>query len=151
MTQRAHNSSQLLAASPATRVVARNRRAGFTLIEVLVTLLLIGIVLPAMMHGITLAMHAGDAARHRNDATQLAKSQLAQLVSGTQWASTTNLSGDFSPDWPGYQWKATVQPWDQDTTGMSIQQIDLTVSWQERGGTESLTLTTLAYQRSQTQ
>jgi hypothetical protein len=98
-----------------------------------------------MMHGITLAMHAGD------DAIQLAKSELAQLVSGTQWSTSTNLSGDFSPDWPGYQWKATVQAWDQDTSGMGIQQIDLTVTWQERGGTESLALTTLAYQRSQTQ
>jgi prepilin-type N-terminal cleavage/methylation domain-containing protein len=129
----------------------RNRLTGFTLIEVLVTLLLIGIVLPAMMHGITLAMAAGDGARHRNDAAQLAKSQLAQLVAGMQWASTTNLSGDFSPDWPGYQWKATVQPWDQDTSGMGIQEIDLTVSWQERGRAETLTVSTLAYQRGQTQ
>ncbi|MGD0464132.1 MAG: prepilin-type N-terminal cleavage/methylation domain-containing protein [Tepidisphaeraceae bacterium] len=125
--------------------------AGFTLIEVLVTLLLIGIVLPAMMHGVTLAMAAGDGARHRNDATQLGKSQLAQIVAGTQWNNTPNLSGDFSPDWPGYQWKAAVQPWNQDTSGMGIQQIDLTVSWQERGRTETLTLTTLAYQRGQTQ
>jgi general secretion pathway protein I len=129
----------------------RNRPAGFTLIEVLVTLLLIGIVLPAMMHGITLAMAAGDGALHRNDAAQLAKSQLAQLVAGTQWSNTTNLSGDFSPNWPGYQWKATVQPWDQDTSGMGIQQIDLTVSWQERGRAETLTVSTLAYQRGQTQ
>jgi prepilin-type N-terminal cleavage/methylation domain-containing protein len=129
----------------------RAGRTGFTLVEVLVTLLLIGIVLPAIMHGITLAMAAGDAARHRNDAAQLAKSQLAQLVAGTQWANTTNLSGDFSPDWPGYQWKAVVQPWNQDTSGMGIQQIDLTVNWQERGRGESLTLTTLAYQRGQTQ
>jgi prepilin-type N-terminal cleavage/methylation domain-containing protein len=129
----------------------RIRAAGFTLVEVLVTLLLIGIVLPAIMHGVTLAMAAGDGARHRNDATQLAKSQLAQLVAGTQWSNTSNLSGDFSPDWPGYQWKAVVQPWDQDTSGMGIQQIDLTVSWQERGRTETLVLSTLAYQREQTQ
>ncbi|HEY1922425.1 MAG TPA: prepilin-type N-terminal cleavage/methylation domain-containing protein [Tepidisphaeraceae bacterium] len=129
----------------------RNKRTGFTLIEVLVTLLLIGIVLPTTMHGVTLAMHAGDAARHRNDAVQLAKSELTQIVTGTQWSSTANLSGDFSPDWPGYQWKATVTPWDQDTSGMGLQQIDLTVTWQEQGGPESLTLSTLAYQRSQTQ
>jgi hypothetical protein len=96
-------------------------------------------------------MHAGDAARHRNDAIQLAKSQLVQIVAEIQSATATNLSGDFSPDWPGYQWKATVQPWNQDTSGMGIQEIDLTVSWQERGGAETLTLTSLAYQRTQTQ
>ncbi|HEX4053970.1 MAG TPA: prepilin-type N-terminal cleavage/methylation domain-containing protein [Tepidisphaeraceae bacterium] len=125
-------------------------RRGFTLIEVLVTLVLIGIVLPAIMHGVTVAMAAGDSARHRNEATELAKSELAQIIAGSQWSNATNLSGDFSPDWPGYQWKATVYPWDQDTSGMGIQQIDLTVTWQERGHPESLTLTTLAYPRGQT-
>jgi prepilin-type N-terminal cleavage/methylation domain-containing protein len=124
-------------------------KRGFTLIEVLVTLLLIGIVLPAIMHGVTLAMAAGDSARHRNEATELASSQLAQIVAGSQWVNATSLSGDFSPDWPGYQWTATVQPWDQDTSGMGINQIDLTVTWQERGQQQSLTLTTLAYPRGQ--
>jgi prepilin-type N-terminal cleavage/methylation domain-containing protein len=147
-----HHAKSLLAASPraGTRVRVFPKQ-GFTLIEVLVTLLLIGIVLPAMMHGVTLAMSAADAARHRNDATQLARSQLTQLVAGSQWSNSNNLSGDFSPDWPGYQWKATVQPWDQDTSGMSIQQIDLTITWQDNGRPQSLTLTTLAYQRGQTQ
>jgi prepilin-type N-terminal cleavage/methylation domain-containing protein len=134
----------------AGRAMKRIHRRGFTLIEVLVTLLLIGIVLPAIMHGITLAMVAGDAARHRSDAAQLAISEMAQLVAGTQWSNTTNLSGNFSPDWPTYSWKATVQPWDQDTSGMGIQQIDLTVNWLERGREESLTLTTLAYVKGQT-
>ncbi len=114
------------------------------------TLVLIGIVLPAIMHGVTLAMAAGDAARHRNEATELAQSELAQIVAGSQWSNASNLAGDFSPDWPGYQWKATVQPWDQDTSGMGIQQINLTVSWQERGQPRSLTLTTLVYPRGQT-
>jgi prepilin-type N-terminal cleavage/methylation domain-containing protein len=125
------------------------KRNGFTLIEVLVTLLLIGIVLPAIMHGVTLAMAAGDAARHRNEATELAKSQLAQIIAGSQWVNSTSLAGNFAPDWPGYQWTATAEPWDQDTSGMGIEQIDLTVTWQEHGQRQSLKLSTLAYPRGQ--
>jgi prepilin-type N-terminal cleavage/methylation domain-containing protein len=132
-----------------TRKTIRCNHHGFTLIEVIVTLLLIGIVMPAIMHAITLSTLAGSAAQHRNEATELAKSQLALIIAGTQWQNTNNLSGDFSPDWPNYHWQAAVEPWNLDTSGMGIQQIDLTVSWTERGHQESLTLTTLAYLRGQ--
>jgi prepilin-type N-terminal cleavage/methylation domain-containing protein len=124
-------------------------RAGFTLVEVLVTLLLIGIALPAIMHGITSAQIAGASAKRYNEATELAKSQLAQILAGSQWNSNASLSGDFSPNFPDYQWKATVAPWDLDTSGMGINQIDLTVSWQDRGRPASLTLTSLAYLRGE--
>ena len=127
----------------------RGRSRGFTLIEVLVTLLLIGIVIPAIMHAITAAMTAGASAHNRNDAAQLAKSQMALLLAGTQWQTSTSLSGDFSPDWPQYHWQAEVQPWNQDTSGMGIEQIDLTISWMDRGRTESMLLTSLAYPRIQ--
>jgi general secretion pathway protein I len=117
---------------------------GFTLIEVLATLLLIAIVLPAVMRGMTLATEAGSAARWRTDAAGLAQSKLAEIVATDQWQQG-NLSGDFSPDWPNYQWQATVQSWPGDTSGAGIQQIDLTITWTERNRPESLTLSTLAY------
>jgi prepilin-type N-terminal cleavage/methylation domain-containing protein len=127
----------------------RRMNRGFTLIEVLVTLLLIGIVIPAIMHAITAAMTAGSAARNRNDAAQLAKSQMSLLLAGTRWQTSTSLSGDFSPDWPQYHWQAEIQPWNQDTSGMGIEQINLTISWADRGRTESMLLTSLAYPRLQ--
>jgi general secretion pathway protein I len=116
---------------------------GFTLIEVLATLLLLAIVLPAVMRGITLATEAGSTARWRTNAAELARSKLAELVATHQWQQGT-LSGDFSPDWPAYQWQASVQSWPGDTSA-GLQQIDLTVTWTERNHPEALTLTTLAY------
>jgi prepilin-type N-terminal cleavage/methylation domain-containing protein len=124
------------------------RRSGFTLIEVLVTLLLIGIVIPALMHVMTVAGTAGRDAADRNQAIELARSELAVIVAGTQWQNSNNLSGDFAPDWPNYSWKATVQPWNLDTSGMGINEIDLTVSWMQRGRETELTLSTLAYPRT---
>jgi prepilin-type N-terminal cleavage/methylation domain-containing protein len=134
-----------------SRRTGREGKRGFTLIEVLVTLLLIGMVIPALMHVISAAGAAGRDAADRNQAAELAKSQLAQVLAQTQLQtnSNNNLSGDFSPDFPQYQWSATVQPWTQDTSGMGINEIDLKVTWKGRRAEQSVELSTLAYQRTQ--
>jgi prepilin-type N-terminal cleavage/methylation domain-containing protein len=126
-----------------------NRR-GFTLIEVLATLMLMAIVLPSVMKGITLAGAAADMARHRTEAAGLAQSQMAQILAAQTWENG-DQSGDFAPDWPDYHWQSTVVPWTGDSTGAGLQQIDLTVTWTSRSKQNSVTLTALAYQRTQQQ
>ncbi|HUB25994.1 MAG TPA: type II secretion system protein [Tepidisphaeraceae bacterium] len=121
---------------------------GFTLIEVLATLMLLAIVLPTIMRGITLAQQAADSSRHRTEAAGLAQMELDQIVAAQSW-QTGDQSGDFSPDWPNYTWKSTVVPWPGDTTGAGIDEIDLTVNWNWTGKQESVVLSTLAYPRSQ--
>lgn len=116
---------------------------GFTLIEVLATLLLMAIVLPAVMRGLTLATSAGSMAKWRTQAAGLAQSKLAELIATNQWQQSA-LSGDFAPDHPDFNWQATAQSWEGDTSGIGIQRIDLTVTWTERGRPQSLTLSTLA-------
>jgi prepilin-type N-terminal cleavage/methylation domain-containing protein len=122
---------------------------GFTLIEILVTLLLIGIVIPAIMHAITAAAEAGNAARHRNDADDLAKSQMAYLILAVSQGQNPILSADAALDGSQYHWQASVQPWNQDTTTLGIQEIDLTVSWADRGRLQSIVLSSLAYNHEQ--
>jgi prepilin-type N-terminal cleavage/methylation domain-containing protein len=124
------------------------RRGGFTLVEVLVTLMFLAICLPAIMGGISLATKVGAQTVHRTDAAQLAQSKLSEIISSDEWESG-NLSGDFGADWPNYHWQADVQPWAADTTSAGIQQIDLNVYWTDQGRQQSVTLTTLAYARSQ--
>jgi general secretion pathway protein I len=126
----------------------RSHPAGFTLVEVLAAMLLIAIVLPAVMQGITLATKAGSTARARTEAAGLGQSKLAELVATGQWQDGS-LAGDFSPDWPAYRWEATTQAWSQDTAGAGLQEIDLRVIWMARGQEESVTLSTLVYARSQ--
>jgi prepilin-type N-terminal cleavage/methylation domain-containing protein len=123
-------------------------RRGFTLVEVLATLLLIAIVLPAVMRGIVLASAAADAAKHRTVAQSLAQSKLADIISSGDWQSSSTLSGDFSPDAPDYKWGATIADWAQDTQGVGLEEIDITVSWNERGASKSLTISSLAYPRA---
>lgn len=127
----------------------RSRRA-FTLVEVLATLMLMAIVLPSVMKGITLATAAADMARHRTEAAGLAQSELAQILASQSWTNGEQ-TGTFAPDWPDYSWSTTVGSWAGDSTGAGLQEIDLKVTWTSHSRQESITLSALAYQRTQTQ
>lgn len=115
-------------------------RRGLTLIEVLATMLLMVIVLPVIMHGISLATTAASTSRHRNEATTLAESKLSELLATGSWQSG-NLAGDFNPDWPDYQWTAQVQNW----TEPDVQELDVNVMWTARNEQQTLTLSALVY------
>jgi general secretion pathway protein I len=125
-------------------LIGSRRHRGFTLVEVLAATLLIAIVLPSIMEGVSVATRAATTARYRNEATTLAQEKLSEVLA-TNASQTGNLSGDFSPDWPRYQWNATVQAWTGDLTGAGLQEIDVTVSWLDRGRQDSITLSTITY------
>ncbi len=127
------------------------RRRGFTLIEVLVTLVFLAIVLPALMRGIGMTTQTADRAKKRTNATVLGQSKLAELAVSisTGQAQNGNSSGNFDGEWSAYHWEAVIQNWAQDTTSEGIQEIDLTVSWNDLGASKSITLSTLAYPRTQ--
>jgi prepilin-type N-terminal cleavage/methylation domain-containing protein len=132
-------SSQSISASQ--RLVARGRRrSGFTLIEVLGTILLLGIVVPAAMEAVTIAMTAASVVRHRTEAAGLAESKLTDLVVTGEWQEGV-LSGDFAPDWPEYRWEAVVDNWDQ----ANVQMLQLKVAWQRAGVEDSISVSTLVY------
>ncbi len=118
------------------------RRAGFTLIEVLVTMLLLGIILPVTMRGISLALAASTHAQRMTLASSLADEKLNDLI--TQGITNTGTgAGDFSPDHPDYHWKSDIQ-----TRDYGLDEVDLTVTWTERGQERSLVLSTLVYDGS---
>ena len=121
-------------------------RSGFTLIEVLAAMLLIGIVLPVVMQAITSASRAATASHRRAEAATLAQSKLQELTATGLWASG-NLSGDFGADWPAYKWSAAVAEWANDAQGVGMQQLDVTVTWTDGGRPASLSVSSLVYAR----
>jgi len=130
----------------------RHRGRGFTLIEVLAALLLMAVVMPVVMNGISLATRTSSTARRRDEAAGLAQAKLAEIISSGQWQNG-NLSGDFSPDWPDYRWEAALQAQMNSnlgitTTEVTLQQLDLRVIWRARNAEDSVTLSTLVYQRT---
>jgi prepilin-type N-terminal cleavage/methylation domain-containing protein len=123
-------------------------KSGFTLIEVLFTLLLIGLAIPAIMHGLTSASTLADKAHRRSEAAGLAQSQLNQLLADETWQGGS-LSGDFSTQgWPDYTWQLNSAAWPGDTLGTGLYELDMVVSWSANGRKQSYTLCTLAYPRN---
>lgn len=115
------------------------RRAGFTLVEVLCALVLIGVVLPVAMRGISLSLAAASKARHTGEASELARHKLAELSLQTD-TSLYSSSGDFGADWPEYKWQSTFVSRDY-----GVNELTVTVTWKSRGEDQSLALSTLTY------
>jgi general secretion pathway protein I len=117
-------------------------RRGFTLIEVLAALILLGIVLPVAMRGVSLSLAAASSAKHLNEASGLADQKLNEVVMTGDW-SQNGLSGDFSPDHPEYHW--TVQNQQRD---YGISEVQVKVTWTARGQERDFTATTFVYDSS---
>jgi general secretion pathway protein I len=122
------------------------RRRGFTLVEVLVTLVLISIVVPVAMRGVSLATNVAGSSSRRAHAAALADSMLNTLIA-TDQINEGQFSGDFEPEDPDYSWTADVSQWD----GPAVLQVDLAVHWEERGMPRSVVLTTLVYLSGQSE
>ena len=114
------------------------RARGLTLVEVLAAMVLLGIVLPVAMHGISLATSVSDAARHKAEAAVLAQSKLSELVATRSW-QTSERHGDFGEDHPDYEWSVELSNWDRST----LQQLDVHVLWTSRGQEQAVTVSTL--------
>jgi prepilin-type N-terminal cleavage/methylation domain-containing protein len=130
-------------AHPAQRPPRRpHARRGFTLIEVLATIVLMGIVLPVAMHGISLCMRSAQSARQRGEAAALAESKLNELVATGDWQYGL-LSGDFGEAWPEYRWNGAATERADDP---SLHELSVRVAWTTRGQERDVTLTTLVFE-----
>ena len=118
---------------------------GFTLIEVLAAVVLVAIVMPVVMRGISLATSAAGISRQRTEAATLASMKLHELVATGQWQNGST-SGDFAGEFPDYQWSAQIADW----TDPDLEQLDVKVMWTARGRQQSITVSTLIYPNTPT-
>jgi len=119
----------------------RGRREGaFTIVEVLATLALAAIVLPAVVHGVLLCLSVAGYAHDQAQAAALAQSKLADLLTNNE-TSDAEATGDFGEDYPGYAWTARVDDWTDDR----LVQVDVAVTWTRRGQSREVVLSTLVY------
>ena len=126
--------------SPTSRPAGRRGR-GFTIVEVLATLVLAAIILPVAARGVLLCLATSSHARKQAQAASLAQSKLADLVaSGDLYDS--EMKGDFGEDLPGYTWIACVGDWQEDPR---LLQVDVSVCWTSRGRDRDATVSTLVY------
>ena len=122
-------------------LVSLSSRAAFTLPEVLATLVLIGVVLPVAMKGVSLALAASDDARRRVQAVGLAENKLAEITAdATTDQTTAGSSGDFGDEAPGYTWETSATSVDTNLTELHVR-----VSWTARGAARHVDLSSYAY------
>jgi prepilin-type N-terminal cleavage/methylation domain-containing protein len=100
-------------------------RQGFTLVELLVTILLIAIVLPTAMRGISLSTRMADYSRRQIEATALAKNRLSELIASREWEKGTLSRGYFGDDFPDYEWSLETTHWEVSP----MTQLSVTVYW----------------------
>ena len=110
---------------------------GFTLVEVLVSLLLLALVLPVVMSAVSLSMRAAEDSRATATASTLARSKLSELQAQNQW-DLQKMGGDFGGDYPQYRWTAQLTNFDG-----TLQQLDVSVLWRQRDREQSVAVSTI--------
>jgi len=114
-------------------------RGGFTLIEVLATLLLVAIILPVATAGILLSQRTATITQQQTEAAALAQTKLEEIVGDNQF-DQAQLAGDFQ-DHPDFHWTATISDW----STAALKQVDVDVTWMQRGRERNVELSTLVY------
>jgi type II secretory pathway pseudopilin PulG len=118
------------------------KKSGFTLVEILATFVLMAIILPVAMQGISMAAKLASQARHRVEAATLGQQTLNELVLSGDYEDG-DQEGEVSGDNTAYLWRLDVLDWEEED---SMQQLDLTVSWEDAGtGENTVMLSTLVY------
>jgi len=124
---------------PTTRTAVAGRR-GFTIVELLATLVLVGIVLPVVVHGVLLCLDTAAFATQQAEAAALARSKLDELVVTGQYYES-EMEGDFGEDRPEYEWTAFVDEWEDSR----LARLDVLVTWTRRQQEHEVVLSTLVY------
>jgi type II secretory pathway pseudopilin PulG len=122
----------------ATRTT-RRRRSGFTLAELLASLLFLAIVIPAAVHALRIASLAGSVSARKGAAARIADRVLNESLVLTNW-SNASQRGTVSEENTEFQWTLSRANW----TVQDIQLLTAEVSFKAQGRDYSVRLSTLA-------
>ena len=110
--------------------------------EILATFVLMAIILPVAMQGISAASKLASQARHRVTAGVLAEQMLSEMILTGDYEDG-DQDGEVSSGNRYYVWQLEVLDWEEES---SMQQLDLSVTWEDAGGRENIVLlSTLVY------
>lgn len=133
--------------TPALGKKSRTRSChGFTLVEALITLLLVAVVLPFVMKGVSASAQLGVLADRRAQAAALADTRLAEAMLTGEW-DEGDSAGEFDPEvygseTAGYTWYLLVDDWQSQT---AYREVTVIVTWLQGGKEQNVALSTVVY------
>jgi general secretion pathway protein I len=118
-------------------------QAGFSLIEVIVAILILGVALVTLTEGVTSALTSSKTSELQTTAAMLAAGQIETLRATGDYPDG-ETEGDFGDEFPQYRWAQTIG--DTDVSG--LHGVDVSVQ-DSRTGKDIYDLKTLLFQLPQ--
>lgn len=106
--------------------------------ELLATIVLVALIIPVAMKGISIATTLAANSSRRLVAVNLAENRLAEILIDRQWLDGSQ-TGDFEDEYSSYRWQMNTS----DRTEAGLKQVQVVVLWDHRGYEKSVYLTTL--------
>lgn len=100
----------------------RKKKAGFTLLEVMIAMSILAIGLAAVFQMQSQSVSLASESRFLTTASLLAQNKMVEVEAMTKLENRTQ-SGDFAPDYPEYGWSVTVA----DTQMTNLKRIEVSV------------------------
>lgn len=121
-----------------THPAADSSRRGFTLAEVLAALVLLAIVVPVALEGVSVASRAGVTGQRQAAAARVAERVLSEWV-GTGRTETGSENGTDLQDGVTYAWRLERAPWAADP----LEEVTVRVSYEVQGQARSFEMSTI--------
>ncbi|HEY1786531.1 MAG TPA: prepilin-type N-terminal cleavage/methylation domain-containing protein [Verrucomicrobiae bacterium] len=118
-------------------------QAGFSLIEVIVAILILGVALVTLTEGVTSALTSSKTSELQTTAAMLASGQIETLRATGDYPDG-ETEGDFGDEFPQYRWAQTIG--DTDVSG--LHDVDVAVQ-DSRTGKDIYDLKTLLFELPQ--
>lgn len=128
----------------------QRRRAGFTLIEVLIAVAVLGTALVVLLHCQLVSIRLADRAAQLTRATLLAEAMMAERLAQGYPEAGTEQGADEDGAVP-MSWTVQVAPAELDVPGGELRSVQVEVAWQDGRGTRRVTLNTLVARRERSE
>ncbi len=129
---------------------SHSKALGFTLLEMIVSLLILGIALTTIFRLQSMSIMMANNVQFETTAPLLAQKIMTQYMI-KEMDDLASDSGDFGDEFPQYSWKATVEEMESeylDFTADRLREIQVSVTWNE--GVYSYDIQTIRLMEPQT-
>lgn len=123
-------------------MVSKHDKRGFTLLEVVVAITIAAIAFPTLLQAFSNGAKQRSIIENRITAIFLLRLRMAEIESAG-YSALASEEGDFGTD-SRFKWSSEVK----DTEIEGLKEVTVTITWQERGKDQSVSLTTYMADRS---